>query len=122
VDKLYIHPNAINYGVDFYSIHTPAAVNILKDQQVLKTSSGQSCDTLLTPHWHPDPGLQTLADRLNCSPLSTFRNGTPEKFPFRWTSVTADCVRFPTSAAPETMCLKKIKNYFYKSLERQYVR
>ena len=119
---MYIHPTAMVQGIDFYSIHTPAAVAILKSAQVLKTSDGSSCNTLQTPHWHPDPGLKTSSDKYTCSPLSTLKNGSPEKFPLRWTAVTADCVRFPDANAPETTCIKKVRNYFYKSLERQYVR
>lgn len=121
VDKLHIDQSAMANGVSFMSVHNPIAVNILKDAMVLKTSDGSSCDTLPTPHWHPDPGIQTLSNRISCSPLSTLKNGSPEKFPFRWTSVSADCVRYP-DATSDTLCMKKIRNYFYKDLERQYVR
>lgn len=121
VDKLHIDQSAMTNGVSFMSVHNPVAVNILKDSMVLKTSDGSSCDSLPTPHWHPDPGISTLSNRISCSPLSTLKNGSPEKFPFRWTSVSADCVRYPASTS-DTLCMKKIRNYFYKDLERQYAR
>lgn len=121
VDKLHIDQSAMANGVSFMSVHNPVAVNILKDAMVLKTADGSSCDSLPTPHWHPDPGIRTLSNRISCSPLSTLKNGSPEKFPFRWTSVSADCVRYPASTS-DTLCMKKIRNYFYKDLERQYVR
>lgn len=128
-NNLYMHPSAVNAGVYFYSVHHPAAVQILRDAQVLKTSTGASCASLPTPHWHPDPGLQTLSDRISCSPISTFNGADPIKFPMRWTSISADCGYLrkipgadPNLSETEPTCIKKINNYFFQSLERQYVK
>ncbi len=135
IDRLQIHSSAVEKGVKFYSIHHPEAVDILKDNAVLKTGTNQSCNSLPLPNWHPDPGLATLSNRIKCSPISTFKDGSPTRFPFRWTSVTADCVRFAykkcnqdlskcaelSETEPEPLCIKKIRNYYLKSIERRYV-
>jgi hypothetical protein len=117
-DKLEISPTAMDKGVSFYSIHHPRALEILKQANILRKSNGSSCATLSKPYWHPDPGLTVLSDRIKCSTLSVLR-GTGEKYPFRWTSVDADCVFLPTNPT-DTTCLKKIRNYLYKDLERTY--
>lgn len=122
INRFEIDPSAVRSGVSFYSVHSGA--EILRQVQILKTSDGASCNSLQSeniPFWHPNPGMKAMSDRIKCSPISILNEGTPDKFPFRWTSVSADCVRYPSGSEPDTTCLKKIKNYFFKSMERHYV-
>lgn len=121
-NKMIIHKNAlansVEHPINFYSIHHPAAIQILQEQNVFKTSDGSSCLNISKPYWHPDPGLKTVSDRISCSPLSVFK-GSSEKFPFRWTTVSADCIHYPVGAN-NTTCLSKVRNYIYKTIERHY--
>lgn len=129
-NKMIVHPSVYQYGLDFYNFHHSEAVNFLRERRILKpiddpTTLGidesvtGSCLDLPTPHWHPDPGLVNQVNRLNCSSSSVFK-GTDIKYPFRWTSVTADCIH--EDGSPNTKCIKRLRNYIYRSLERSYGR
>lgn len=117
-NKMTVHPSVYTHGLDFYNFHHIDAVNFLRQNGVFKTIDGSNCNTMPTPHWHPDPGLINQANRLNCSSASVFK-GTDVKYPFRWTSVTADCAHL-SSVDTNTKCIKRLRNFIYRPLERVY--
>lgn len=112
---LTIHPNALKAGIKWSSMHNQDAVNAMKDKLLLKRANGSHCNTLPTPYWHPDPGLETLADRIRCSPVFLLQGKNPP----RWTSVDPDCGR-TSPTATTTQCLKRIRNFNLLQLERAY--
>lgn len=117
-----VDPSAINAGVTWASMHNQQAVNIMKQPNAsgsptLRRANGSNCSGLYSgsvPFWHPDPGLNGLADRIRCS--STFL--LQGKGPPRWTSIDPDCGRIGDST--NTQCLKRIRNFNLIQLERVY--
>jgi hypothetical protein len=120
--NLTVDPTALSAGVFWSSIHNQTAVLSLKEANAsglptLRKANGNNCSTLYNPavpFWHPDPGLDVLADRIRCS--STFL--LQGKGPPRWTSVDPDCGRIGDST--NTRCLKRIRNFNLIQLERVY--
>lgn len=117
-----VHQTALSAGVYWSSIHNQQANASLKENNAsgsptLRRANNSNCASLYDPNvpfWHPDPGLNTLADRIRCS--STFL--LQGKGPPRWTSVDPDCGRIGDST--NTQCLKRIRNYQLIELERIY--
>lgn len=115
-----IDPSALRTGVTWQSIHNQNAVATMKNvgtPPLMRRANDTNCASLYNsnvPFWHPDPGLQILADRIRCS--STFL--LQGKGPPRWTSVDPDCGRIGSST--NTQCLKRIRNFNLIQLERVY--
>ena len=110
-----IHQTALKAGVRWSNMHNQAAIRQLKAKAILARADGSSCSTLPKPFWHPDPGLQVMADRLRCSSEFLLQGKNPP----RWTSVDPDCGRInPTDT--NTKCMKRIRNFNFVQLERIY--
>lgn len=122
IKDLKIDPSALRAGITWQSMHNQSAVNTMKatnptGSSILRRTDGGNCSGLYSssvPFWHPDPGLNILADRIRCS--STFL--LQGKGPPRWTSVDPDCGRIGDST--NTQCLKRIRNFNLIQLERIY--
>jgi hypothetical protein len=113
-----VDASAFEAGIRMYSMHHPVAVELMRARSIIKRADGSSCNTIPGPHWHPDPGLPVMADRVRCSTLF-FMQGTPTKNPVRWTSVDPDCARVNVTD-PDTKCIKRIRNFNIFELERKY--
>ncbi|MBY0315246.1 MAG: hypothetical protein K2Q26_06990 [Bdellovibrionales bacterium] len=113
-----VDPSAFDAGIRMYSMHHPEAVEFLRARSIIKRADGSSCNTIPGPHWHPDPGLPVMADRIRCSTLY-FMQGSPTKNPVRWTSVDPDCARVNVTD-PDTTCIKRLRNFNIFELERKY--
>lgn len=117
-----VDPSALKAGVFWSSIHNQQAVGTMKQPNAsgvptLRRASGANCASLYSatvPFWHPDPGLDSLADRIRCSSTFVLQG----KGPPRWTSVDPDCGRVGDSS--NTQCLKRIRNFNLIQLERVY--
>lgn len=115
-----VDSTALRAGVIWQSIHNQTAVADMKSvgsPPLMRRANNSNCSSLYSnsvPFWHPDPGLQILADRIRCSSTFVLQG----KGPPRWTSVDPDCGRVGNST--NTQCLKRIRNFNLIQLERVY--
>lgn len=122
IKDMKIDPTALKAGITWSSMHNQTAVASMKQNNpsgipIMHRANNTNCSTLYSgsvPFWHPDPGLNILADRIRCS--STFL--LQGKGPPRWTSIDPDCGRIGDST--NTQCLKRIRNFNLIQLERIY--
>lgn len=122
IKDMKIDPTALRSGITWSSMHNQSAVANMKQNNptgkpIMRRANDTNCSSLYNssvPFWHPDPGLNILADRIRCS--STFL--LQGKGPPRWTSIDPDCGRIGDSA--NTQCLKRIRNFNLIQLERIY--
>ena len=86
----------------------------LRQAGILKSSSGQSCDTIARfPVWHPYPSIKKVSDLYKCNALSLRAKADP----FRWTSVDPDCGLVPS--ANGTLCKNRLVRYYVLEVARE---
>lgn len=70
VGHMSIPAQAVEAGIDWYSIYHPEGIQILRREGVLRDMSGNNCEIPDQPIWHPYPSLNDLSKTFKCSPLS----------------------------------------------------
>lgn len=70
VGHMSIPAQAVEAGVEWYSIYHPEGIQILRREGVLRDLNGNNCDIPDQPIWHPYPSLNDLSRTFKCSPLS----------------------------------------------------
>ncbi len=109
VNKLSIHPSALQQGITWSSIYHPQATQALRKAGVLKSLyAGRSCDSQSNiPIWHPIPAVKDVQDRFSCNVISLREKANP----FQWTSMDPDCGLVGAGAAATT-CKHRLVRFF----------
>ena len=111
---VYIASDAYTAGIRWSTIYHPMATFELRQAGILKSSSGQSCDTIARfPVWHPYPSIKKVSDLYKCNALSLRAKADP----FRWTSVDPDCGLVPS--ANGTLCKNRLVRYYVLEVARE---